>query len=170
MAEDEVKKIDDQKEDNGEIEDSPRELDEILEDVPKEVRHEVKRMVAMSMQMGGVISPQLELMKKMTTENVTEFLQGQREATNNEFRESRDNKIFLSFALVVILIFVIVLVILLKGNPDMLEKVLYTLGGLVAGLFGGYGYGKSKRDNWKEMALAIFFHVVENFQKSLDRM
>ena len=147
MAEDEVKKIDAQKEDSEEVGDLPRELSEILEDVPKEVRHEVKRMVAMSMQMGGVISPQLELMKKMTTENVTEFLQGQREVSNNQFKESRDNKIFLVIVLLMVLIFVTVLVILLKGNPDMLEKVLYTLGGLVAGLFGGYGYGKSKRDD-----------------------
>ena len=147
MAEDEVKEIDAQKEDSEEVGDLPRELSEILEDVPKEVRHEVKRMVAMSMQMGGVISPQLELMKKMTTENVTEFLQGQREVSNNQFKESRDNKIFLVIVLLMVLIFVTVLVILLKGNPDMLEKVLYTLGGLVAGLFGGYGYGKSKRDD-----------------------
>ncbi|MCI9682066.1 MAG: hypothetical protein HFI26_11860 [Lachnospiraceae bacterium] len=147
MAEDEVKEIDAQKEDSEEVGDLPRELSEILEDVPKEVRHEVKRMVAMSMQMGGVISPQLELMKKMTTENVTEFLQGQREVSNNQFKESRDNKIFLVIVLLMVLIFVTALVILLKGNPDMLEKVLYTLGGLVAGLFGGYGYGKSKRDD-----------------------
>ena len=95
----------------------------------------------------SVISPQLELMKKMTTENVTEFLQGQREVSNNQFKESRDNKIFLVIVLLMVLIFVTALVILLKGNPDMLEKVLYTLGGLVAGLFGGYGYGKSKRDD-----------------------
>lgn len=160
MAEDEVKKIDAQKEDSEEVGDLPRELSEILEDVPKEVRHEVKRMVAMSMQMGGVISPQLELMKKMTTENVTEFLQGQREVSNNQFKESRDNKIFLVIVLLMVLIFVTVLVILLKGNPDMLEKVLYTLGGLVAGLFGGYGYGKSKRDDWKEIANAISFQFV----------
>lgn len=160
MAEDEVKEIDAQKEDSEEVGDLPRELSEILEDVPKEVRHEVKRMVAMSMQMGGVISPQLELMKKMTTENVTEFLQGQREVSNNQFKESRDNKIFLVIVLLMVLIFVTALVILLKGNPDMLEKVLYTLGGLVAGLFGGYGYGKSKRDDWKEIANAISFQFV----------
>lgn len=103
-------------------------------------------MIGMSMQMGGVISPQLELMKKMTAENVTEFLQGQREASNNQFRESRDNKIFLGFSLLVILVFVIVLVILLKEDSDVLEKILYTLGGLITGLLGGYGYGKSKND------------------------
>lgn len=128
------------------IENLPKEFSEILEEVPEEARHEVRKMIGMSMQMGGVISPQLELMKKMTAENVTEFLQGQREASNNQFRESRDNKIFLGFSLFLILLFVIVLVILLKEDLDVLEKVLYALGGLITGLLGGYGYGKSKNE------------------------
>ena len=97
------------------------------------------------MQMGGVISPQLELMKKMTPEHVTKFLEGQQEASNNQFKEKRDNKIFMGTILFVVLVFVVVLVILLKNSPDILEKVLYSLGGLVAGLLGGYGYGKTQQ-------------------------
>ena len=148
MAKDEIKEIDENDKRDEKTEDLSKELDvldDILEDIPKEARHEVRKMVGMSMRMGGVISPELELMKKMTTENVTEFLQGQREAANNDFKESRDNKIFLGFVLVIILAFIVILVILLKENPDMLENVLYTLGGLVAGLLGGYGYGTTKR-------------------------
>ena len=44
------------------------------------------------------------------------------------------------------MLFVIALVILLKDNPDVLEKVIYAGGGLIAGAFGGYGYGKNKRE------------------------
>lgn len=62
-----------------------KDLDSIFEEIPKEERHNVRKMIGMSMQMGGVISPQLELMKKMTPEHVTEFLKGQREATEFEF-------------------------------------------------------------------------------------
>ena len=147
MANDEVKKMNEKVKQEDEFEEVPEEMKDVLESIPQEARRTVKQMVGMSMQMGGVISPQLELMKKMTTENVTEFLQGQREAANNQFRESRDNKIFLAFIVVVVLIFVTVLVILLKEKPDILENVLYTLGGLVAGLLGGYGYGKTKRED-----------------------
>ncbi len=147
MANDEVKKMNEKVKQEDEFEELPEEMKDVLESIPQEARRTVKQMVGMSMQMGGVISPQLELMKKMTTENVTEFLQGQREAANNQFRESRDNKIFLAFIVVVVLIFVTVLVILLKEKPDILENVLYTLGGLVAGLLGGYGYGKTKRED-----------------------
>lgn len=127
----------------GEIE-LPDEIEDILGSIPKESRHEVKRIVGMSMQMGGAFSPQLELMKKMTPEHVSEFLQGQREASNNEFKESRDSKIFMAFVLAVVLVFVVVIVIQLKGNPDILEKVLYTIGGLITGLIGGYGFGKTR--------------------------
>lgn len=124
----------------------PKEINEILDDIPQEARHEVKKMIGMSMQMGGVISPQLELMKKMTPEHVSEFLQGQREAANNEFKESRDNKLFMCFVLTIVLAFVIAIVILLKSNPDIMEKVLYTIGGLITGLLGGYGIGKTRRE------------------------
>lgn len=117
-----------------------------MEEIPQEARHEVKKMIGMSMQMGGVISPQMELMKKMTPEHVSEFLIGQREALNNEFKESRENKIFAGFVLVVIMIFIVIIVVLLKENPEIMEKVLYTLGGLITGLLGGYGFGKTKRN------------------------
>lgn len=120
------------------------EFEEAIEAAPEEVRHEIKRMIGMSMQMGGVVSPQMELMKKMQPEHVTEFLAGQREAAGNQFKESRERKIFLAFSLVVILIFVTVMVVILKDKSDLLEKVLYTLGGLITGLIGGYGYGKSR--------------------------
>lgn len=119
------------------------ELEEALEDVPEEVRHEVKNMM-MSMHMGRITSPEMKLMDKLTPEHVSEFLAGEREASNNQFKESRDNKIFLGITLVVVLVFIVILVIILKDKPDILEKVLFTLGGLVTGLLGGYGFGKYK--------------------------
>lgn len=132
------------KSDNGLVETNDLdEIEEILDDAPEEVRHEVKKMM-MSMRMGGVMPPSMELMKKLTPEHVSEFLQGQREAANNQFKESRDSKVFLGISLVVILSFVVILVVLLKDSPDILEKVLYTLGGLITGLLGGYGFGKSR--------------------------
>ncbi len=38
------------------------------------------------------------------------------------------------------------LIILLKDNPDIMEKIIYTVGGVVIGAFGGYGFGKNKGD------------------------
>lgn len=123
------------------------ELDSILENMPKEERHEVRKMIGMSMQMGGVISPQMELMKKMTPEHVSDFLDTQKKAMENQFKESRENKVFLFAVLLVTLVFVILLIFLLKDKPEVMEKVLFTLGGLITGLFGGYGIGKAKNDD-----------------------
>ncbi len=121
-----------------------KELDSILENVPKEGRHEVKKMIGMSMQMGGIISPQMELMKKMTPEHVSEFLDTQKKTMQNQFKENRENKIFLFSVLTIVLIFIVVLIVLLKDKPEIMEKVLYALGGLITGILGGYGLGKSK--------------------------
>lgn len=44
-------------------------INDVIEKVPEEDRHEVKKMMTMSMQMGRVMSasPEMELMKKMTS-------------------------------------------------------------------------------------------------------
>ena len=124
-----------------------KELDNILEGIPKEERHEEKRMIGMSMQLGGIMSPQMELMKKMTPEHVATFLESQREATHFQFQEKRDNKIFSVIVLCAVMVFVPVIIVLLKDKPEVMEKVLYAAGGLVAGCIGGYGYGKTKKDD-----------------------
>lgn len=118
----------------------------MLDEIPQESRGEVKKMIGLSMQMGGVISPQTELMKKMTSEHVTAFLEGQREANNNQFKESRESKILAASLAFMVMIFIIVLIVLLRDKPDILEKILYTSGGLIAGAAGGYGFGKTKKD------------------------
>lgn len=132
---------------NTESLDEKEPFDEILEGIPKEERHEVKKMIGMSMQMGRVMSPEMELMKKMTPEHVSDFLDTQKKAMEHQFEESRDNKIFIVIIMILILIFILALIFLLRDKPSIMEKVLYTLGGLITGLFGGYGYGKTKNDD-----------------------
>ncbi len=122
-------------------------LDGILEGIPKEDRHEVKKMIGMSMQMGRVISPEMELMKKMTPAHVTEFLDTQKKAMENQFKENREDKVFIVVVLIIIVVFIVVLIVLLKDKPDIMEKILYTLGGLITGVFGGYGFGRIQKEN-----------------------
>lgn len=121
-------------------------FDDILETVPVEARQEVKRMMSMSLQMGRVISPEAELMNKMTSEHITSFLGSQDTAMKKQFQESRENKIFMFGIFLVALIFIIIIIVLLKNNTDIMEKILFTLGGLVSGAFGGYGYAKTKKE------------------------
>lgn len=44
------------------------------------------------------------------------------------------------------MLFIIVIIIFLKDTPDVMEKIIYTAGGLIAGALGGYGFGKTKKD------------------------
>lgn len=121
-------------------------FDDILENVPLEARTEVKKMMSMSMQMGRVISPEAELMNKMTPDHISSFLDSQDTAMKKQFQESRENKIFTFGIFLVTLIFIVALILLLKDKPEIMEKVLFTLGGIVTGAFGGYGYAKSKNN------------------------
>lgn len=123
----------------------PHDLEEFLEDVPEEKRGPIIRMMGMSMQMSRVVSPEAELMRKMTPENIDNFLDGQKKAQEYGYKEGIANKIFYGFIVVIVLAFIVGLVVLLKDKPDILEKVLYSVGGLIVGLIGGYGYGRTKR-------------------------
>lgn len=135
------------KTDEEELKDIPDNIEEILEEIPEEERREVVKMVRMSMQMGRVMSPESGLVDKMTSEHITAYLEGQNEAMKNQFKENKENKFFALITLIVVLVFVVILVILLKETPDVMEKVIYTLGGLVTGALGGYGIGKAKKDD-----------------------
>lgn len=123
-------------------------INDLIEKVPVEDRQEARKMMSLSMQMSRVMatSPEMELMKKMTSENIETFLEGQKEAMGYQFKEGRETKIFLCIIVLIFLIFIVVLVNLLKDKPDILEKVLYSMGGLIVGGFGGYGFGKTKKD------------------------
>lgn len=45
------------------------------------------------------------------------------------------------------LVFFTAIIVLLKDNPDVLEKIIYSVGGVIVGAFGGYGFGRQKRDD-----------------------
>ena len=124
-------------------------IEDVVEKVPEEDRHEVRKMMTLTMQMGRVMSasPEMELMKKMTPKHIEMFLDGQKEAMTYQFKAERESKIFLGIMVLLFMIFIVILVTLLIDKPDILEKVLYTMGCLIVGAFGGYGFGKTKRDD-----------------------
>lgn len=121
------------------------ELDEILEEVPERHRKTIEKfMIASSVQMRGMVSPENAIMEKVSEEHITEYLKGAREEMQNSFSEKKQNKIFIFFTLLASFAFFCVIIILLKDNPEVMEKIIYALIGLVAGAFGGYGVGKNK--------------------------
>lgn len=119
-------------------------LSEVLDGVPEEERKVIeKRMVSM-FQMGGSFSPESAISKKITEEHITQYLDGAREDMRNSYSEKKQGKIFLFLSLLLSMVFFIAVIVILKDQPDIMEKIIYTLGGLIAGAFGGYGFGKKK--------------------------
>lgn len=62
----------------------------------------------------------------------------------NSYAEKFQKKVFTFLTMLIAMIFFIVIIVLLKDKPDIMEKVLYAVGGVIAGAFGGYGLGKKQ--------------------------
>lgn len=131
--------------DNGELQES--ELEEVLESVPPEHRKMIEKMIiSSSVQMRSIVSPETDVMKKLTPEHISKYLDGAELEMKNSYTEKFHKKVFSILSMTIIMIFLIVIIILLKDNPDIMEKVIYAVGGVIAGAFGGYGFGKNKND------------------------
>ena len=122
------------------------ELDELLEAVPEEHRNSIKELMvsSASFQMGGMFPSPNPIAKKITEEHITQYLEGSKVDMENRYAEKKHQKVFLFLSMLLAMVFFIIVIILLKENPDVMEKIIYTAGGLVAGAFGGYGLGKNK--------------------------
>lgn len=123
------------------------ELEDVLESVPPEHRKVIERMmISSSIQMRSISSPETTVMKKLTPDHISKYLDGAELEMRNSYEEKFHRKIFTFLTMIVAMAFFILLVILLKDNPDVMEKIIYIVGGVVIGAFGGYGFGKNRND------------------------
>lgn len=122
-------------------------IDKMLDDAPPKQKEVIKELMISMQQMRMESNPASEVMKKLTKEHITNFLDASRDNMEKGYRDKNFHRLFLVVMALLMMSFIVIIVVLLKDNqPDMLEKVLYTGGGLVVGLLGGYGFGKSQRD------------------------
>ncbi len=123
------------------------ELEDVLESVPPEHRKVIERMmISSSIQMRSISSPETAVMKKLTQDHISKYLDGAELEMKNSYAEKFHRKVFTFLTMIVAMAFFIFLVILLKDNPDVMEKIIYIVGGVVIGAFGGYGFGKNRND------------------------
>lgn len=95
----------------------------------------------------GRYNPENELAKKINETHITDYLDGAREQMQNDYKEKHEKKIFTVVLVALALAFFTTIIVLLKDNPDVLEKIIYSVGGVIVGAFGGYGFGRQKRDD-----------------------
>lgn len=125
--------------------DKEESLHEILEEIPEEHRKILRKMT--SIQMGGVFSPQNAISEKITPEHITQFLDGSKVEMEHRYEEKKQRKIFLGLMALLVMGVLIAIIVILKDTPDIMEKIIYAVGGLIAGAFGGYGIGKNNQDD-----------------------
>lgn len=125
------------------------ELEDVLESVPPEHRKTIEQMMISSVQMRSIATaPENVVMKKITEEHISKYLDGAEIEMKSSYKEKLHRKIFNLLSMFFAMIFLIVIIVLLKETPEIMEKVIFAVGGVIAGAFGGYGYGleKNKRD------------------------
>lgn len=119
-------------------------LDEVLEGVPEEAQNRIRTMLSVTT-IAQRTSPQTELMRKMTSENIHEFIQAQDTSDQRSFEDRKGQRKYNIIVLVIGAVFLLILTIVLMANPELLEKILPSIVTLIAGAFGGYGYGRSHK-------------------------
>ena len=92
------------------------------------------------------ISSGTDFSDKITTEHITRYLDGAEKNMTLAFEEKKHSKYFILALAIIVSIVFIILVVILKDKPDVLEKLIYSVGGLFTGFVGGYGLGKKRED------------------------
>ncbi len=122
-------------------------IEEILDDIPEEKRKIVEQTMIAGISMISQNSPDTAIAKKITSEHIDKFFDMQEKGMDYQYKDTKSKRIFISVLVIIVLIVLIVLVVLLKNNTDVLIQLVTPIISLVVGAFGGYGYGKSKRDD-----------------------
>lgn len=146
MADNELKNIEEdsaENKDGGSIMDP--EVEAALENIPAKDRRVIEQhMFSMIQMRSSVSSPETAVMKKITEEHISKYLDGAELEMKNSYAEKFQKKVFTFLTMLIAMIFFIVIIVLLKDKPDIMEKELYAVGGVIAGAFGGYGLGKKQ--------------------------
>lgn len=125
-----------------------KKFEEMISDIPDEVKEEIVESIT-SIQRTQSMSfpPETLVMSKITEEHISEFLAASRENMQKSYEEKRNNKFFLCFLILIALIFVIAIIILLKDQAQIMEKIIYIFLGFLGGAAGGYGIGRKNGSN-----------------------
>jgi hypothetical protein len=126
----------------------PPELNEALQNIPEEKRNIIIReyhSVTMGM-MRSEKTTEESIISKMTSKNMDTYMKDAGDNMRLTHKGKTQNRVFLfGLALIITILFIVVIVIF-RDNPEFIEKIIMPAGGVLAGFAGGFGFGKSKRD------------------------
>ena len=123
-----------------------QEIMEVLDDVPEKSKKIIEQMMISTIQMKSE-SPETITAHNITPEHITKFIDGANKEAEYFYKDKRQTRWFVLAVIAVLLVFTLVIINMLRDKPEIMEKVLYSIGGFVAGLAGGYGFGKTKKQD-----------------------
>jgi hypothetical protein len=125
----------------------PEEIEQVLDAVPEKEREVIERFMIRQVSLISRISPEIEVSKKVTAEHITTMLATQDKAMERTFKDKNQRRWFSLSVIGIVSAVLIALVVLLRQNPDAMEKIItIVLSGLLGGA-GGYGLGARSKDD-----------------------
>ena len=133
---------------DSESDDMPN-VEEALKCVPDGAREVIERFMAVQQIRYSETSADMEIASKITPEHITEILSGSRENMQRGYKEKNSKRWFAFAILLVAVVALILVIVLLKNQPEVMEGIVKSLTALVAGALGGFGAGyvKGKKDD-----------------------
>lgn len=122
-------------------------LSEVLQGLPKEKREIIERTFVSQIAMINRTSPEGEIAKKISEGHIDKLLDNRAKAMEYTHKDEVQKKVFFSVMVVLVLITVFGVILLLKDNPDTMERILTVIVTAIISGLGGYGVGKGRGSN-----------------------
>ncbi len=125
--------------------DTEQDIEQMMNDIPEDVKSEIMDSIMSVHKTQSMAFPaEALIMSKINEEHISEYLAASRENMQNSYAEKKQNKIFRGFMILVAMLFVVLVILLLRTQPVIMEKIIYIILGFLGGAAGGYGVGRNK--------------------------
>ena len=113
-------------------------------DIPKEQISIIEESLTMMSFMQN--SSDSLIAKKITDKHIEKYLEDSGENMRLSYEDSKQSRYFIIIIISIMTVLVAFIVYTFRNSPEVIEKIILAAGGFITGGFGGYGFGKSKRD------------------------
>ena len=131
------------------IKESINSIPEILEQIertnmPKEQLDIIEESLAMMSVMQNTSDSVVA--RKINDKHIDKYLDDSAENMRLAYKDRTQNRIMLVIIIFIITVLIGFVIYIFKDYPNAIEKIIFALTGLISGGLGGYGLGKTKRD------------------------
>jgi hypothetical protein len=127
----------------------PNDFEEVLKELPEEKRKIVIRRYSQSLTMGVMRSEKSAdeiLASKMTPDHINTVVKDAGENMRLSYKDKSQTRLFAFGVIIIAAILFGVVIFAFQNNPEFVERVIFVIGGAIMGFAGGFGLGKSKKD------------------------